>query len=116
MGDKLCNLAAYFLLTCDSAETDPFTSQRYFQRSKKKEAFVRAHCLDSFCPARGVQVSPEREMKYCFSFFPDLVAFDDVRKKVRRASVKETWARVSTAPTHRATTAPDLERLRTALD
>ena len=47
-----------------------------------------------------------------FINFPNLVAFDDVRKKVSRARRKETWARVSTAPTHRATTAPDLERLR----
>ena len=44
--------------------------------------------------------------------FPNLVAFDDVRKKVSNERRKETWARVSTAPTHRATTAPDLERLR----
>ena len=47
-----------------------------------------------------------------FINFPNLVAFDDVRKKVSSARRKETWARVSTAPTHRATTAPDLDRLR----
>ena len=64
---------------------------------------------------RGSGITRARNEILLF-FFPDLVAFDDVRKKVRRASVKETWARVSTAPTHRATTAPDLERLRTALD
>ena len=34
-----------------------------------------------------------------------------MRKKVSSAKRKETWARVSTAPTHSATTAPDLDRL-----
>ena len=67
------------------------------------------------CPAREVSRIALARNEISF-FFADLVAFDDVRKKVRRARRKETWARVSTAPTHRATTAPDLERLRTALD
>ena len=54
-------------------------------------------------------VTKSENMK--FINFPNLVAFDDVRKKVSSARRKETWARVNTAPTHRATTAPDLERL-----
>ena len=49
---------------------------------------------------------------YFTIFVSNLVALDDVRKKVSNERRKETWARVSTAPTHRATTAPDLERLR----